>query len=201
MIARRTWLVFVGVLGLGGALVFALIFRYVPVVNDVTDPLGRPSTLANSVIYSSSQFDEISGVLVPKHAELTSRIAVLDTVADSLDGVVDEAGDLTPLAVQVNNGTDQVVGVAVPLPNLVGQITDRSKQATGAVGDLHGTIVDLTGGLQRVGDRLGTIHGTLGQLGPKADNITAVLAQIDDESKRIAPLGPVLGALGKTTNG
>lgn len=200
MVRRSVWWTLVLVAGLGGAVALALAFRFVPVVDDVVDPLGRPSALADSVVFSAGEFDRISGVLVPKHRELTERLDVLRTVADSLDRVVDTAGGLPPLAAAANDGTGHVVAVARPLPDLVGQITGRAKEATGAASDLRETVVDLTGGLQRVGDGLGTIHTTLQTLGPRGRDIAEVLARIEQESGRIAPLGPVLGAVSDLRN-
>jgi hypothetical protein len=200
MISARSWWLVVAVLGGGTSVLLAVVFGYVPSTADLLDPLGRPATLTKSIVSSSAGLDQVTTVLVPKQAELTRRIGVLTTVAGSLDGVVDQAGTLSPLAGDANKGISHVVDVARRLPALITRITAHANEATGAAGDLGGTVTALDTGLSTVGDRLVSLHTSLGPLGPRADAIAAVLAQIERESQRIAPVSPVLGLLSEATH-
>jgi hypothetical protein len=199
VIAVRTWWLVVAILGGGASVLLAVVFRYVPSTDDLLDPLGRPSTLNNSIISSSAGLDQVTTVLVPKQAELTRRISVLTTVAGSLDAVVDQAGTLSPLASAANQEIGHVIDVARPLPGLIARITGRANEATGSVHDLDDTVTSLDTGLARVGDRLGALHASLGPLGPRADAIAEVLARVERESQRIAPVSPVLGLISRAT--
>lgn len=199
MISPRSWWLVVAILGGGASVLLAVVFRYLPSTEDLLDPLGRPATLTDSIISSAAGLDQVTTVLAPKQAELTRRIDVLTTVAGSLDDVVDQAGTLSPLAGDANQGISHVVDVARPLPALITRITGRANEATGAARDLGGTVTSLNSGLSKVGDRLVSLHAGLGPLGPRADAIAEVLAQIERESQRIAPISPVLGLLSRAT--
>jgi ABC-type transporter Mla subunit MlaD len=200
VISARSWWLVVAILGGGASLLLAVVFRYVPSTEDLLDPLGRPATLTDSIVSSSAGLDRVTTVLVPKQAELTRRISVLTTVAGSLDEVVDHAGELTPLAGDANRGIAHVVDVSRPLPALITRITAHANDATNAARDLGGTVTSLNKGLSTVGDRLVSLHTSLGPLRPRADAIAEVLAQIERESQRIAPVSPVLGLLSRATH-
>ena len=199
MISARLWWLVVVILGGGTSVLLAVVFGYVPSTEDLRDPLGRPATLTDSLVSSSAELDQVTTLLVPKQAELTRRISVLTTVAGSLDAVVDRAGTLSPLAGDANREIGHVVDVARPLPALITRITGRANEATDAAHDLGGTVSSLDTGLARVGDRLVALDAGLGPLGPRADAIAEVLARIERESQRIAPLSPVLGLIPWTT--
>jgi hypothetical protein len=199
VITARSWWLVVAVVGGGASVLLAVVFRYVPSTEDLLDPLGRPATLNNSIISSSAALDQVTTVLVPKQAELTRRIGVLTTVAGSLDAVVDQAGTLSPLASVANHKIGHVIDVARPLPGLIARITGRAKEVTGAAHDLGGTVTSLDTGLSTVGDRLVALHVSLGPLGPRADAIAEVLARIERESQRIAPVSPLLGLISQAT--
>jgi ABC-type transporter Mla subunit MlaD len=200
VISARSWWLVVAILGGGASLLLAVVFRYVPSTADLLDPLGRPATLTKSIVSSSAGLDQVTAVLVPKQAELTHRISVLTALAGSLDEVVDHAGELTPLAGDANRGIAHVVHVARPLPALITRITAHANEATGVAHDLGGTVTSLNRGLSTVGDRLVSLHTSLGPLTPRADAIAEVLAQIERESQRIAPVSPVLGLLSRATH-
>jgi hypothetical protein len=199
VITARSWWLVVAILGGGASLLLAVVFRYVPSTEDLLDPLGRPATLTDSIVSSSAGLDQVTTVLVPKQAELTRRISVLTTVAGSLDGVVDQAGELTPLAGDSNQEIAHVVDVARPLPALITRVTGRANEATGVAQDLGGTVTSLDTGLARAGDRLVALHASLGPLGPRAEAIAEVLARLERESQRIAPVSPVLGLIPRAT--
>lgn len=199
MISTRSWWLVVAILGGGASVLLAVVFHYVPSTQDLHDPLGRPATLTASIVSSSAGLDQVTIGLVPKQAELTRRISVLTTVSGSLDEVVDQAGELTPLAGDANQGIGHVVDVARPLPALVAGITTRADAATHAADDLGVTVTSLDKGLTRVGDRLVALHAGLGPLGPRADAIVEVLALVERESQRIAPVSPVLGLISRAT--
>jgi ABC-type transporter Mla subunit MlaD len=200
VISARSWWLVVTIVGGGASVLLAAVFRYVPSTEDLLDPLGRPATLTDSIVSSSAGLDRVTTVLVPKQAELTRRISVLTTVAGSLDEVVDHAGELTPLAGDANRGIAHVVDVSRPLPALITRIAGHANDATNAARDLGGTVTSLDTGLSTVGDRLVSLHTSLGPLGPRADAIAEVLAQIERESQRIAPVSPVLGLLPRATH-
>ena len=192
MISARRWWLVVAVLGGGASVLLAVVFRYVPSAEDLRDPLGRPATLTDSIVSSSAGLDQVTTVLMPKQAELTRRIAVLTTVAGSLDSVVDEAGILSPLAGDANKEIGRVVDVARPLPALITRITGRAGEATDAAADLGGTVTSLDTGLAKVGDRLTALRAGLDPLGPRADALVEVLGRIERESRRVAPVSPLL---------
>jgi hypothetical protein len=199
VITARSWWLVVAVVGGGASVLLAVVFRYVPSTEDLLDPLGRPATLNNSIISSSAALDQVTTVLEPKQAELTRRIGVLTTVAGSLDAVVDQAGTLSPLASAANHKIGHVIDVARPLPGLIARITGIANETTGAAHDLDGTVTSLDTGLSTVGDRLVALHASLGPLGPRADAIAEVLARIERESQRIAPVSPLLGLISQAT--
>jgi hypothetical protein len=199
VITARSWWLVVAVLGGGASVLLAVAFRYVPSTADLLDPLGRPATLNDSIISSSAGLDQVTAVLVPKQAELTRRIGVLTTVAGSLDAVVDQAGTLSPLAGDANQKVGHVIDVARPLPGLIARITVHANEATGVAHDLHHTVTALDMGLARVGERLVSLHASVGLLGPRADAIVEVLARIERESQRIAPVSPVLDLISQAT--
>lgn len=192
MISKRSWWLLVTVLGGGASVLLAAVFGYLPTAEDLRDPLGRPATLTDSIVASSAGLDQVTTVLEPKQAELTRRISVLSAVAGSLDDVVDQAGELTPLAGDANREIGHVIDVAHPLPALITRITGRAGQATDAAHDLEGSITSLDTRLAKVGDRLVTLHASLDPLRPRADALAEVLARIERESQRIAPISPLL---------
>lgn len=191
----RVWLLVVLVLGLGGAVSLSAANSFTPGVEDVKDPLGRPSSLAESVIFSASEFERITSDLVPKHGTLSQRIQRLGAVADNLAVVVDDAGTLPGASERVNGDTATVNRVAVGLPGLIRSVTERAVQATPVVGDLGESVAGVTTELENVQTQLDGAFGDLAALGPRADTIVGLLADIQTQSARVRSLGPLLSAL------
>ncbi|WP_262365861.1 hypothetical protein [Gordonia sp. OPL2] len=189
------------VLALVPILVLCVMNRFIPGVNDLKDPLGRPSDLSNDIIYSASQFDVITGELDPKHKDLSQSIQVLTLVAGDLRKLTDAAGRLSGLAISVNDSTTGVSGIAGGLPAKIQQLTQRSDTAGPTVLTLAGSIQAVTDQLETVNVNLKTVGSTLATLGPRADSIAAVLATIEEEAAHVAELGPLLALLGPAVNG
>lgn len=192
---KKAWLVFVLIVGLGGAVFLSVTNSFTPGLEDVKDPLGRPSALSKEVIHSASEFERITGVLVPKHGSLSHRIQRLTTVADDLDVVVDQAGHLPGKSASVNRDTSTVSEVAVPLPGLIQHITRRAVEAGPVVGDLGSSVSGVTTQIDAVGLQLTGAFEDLAALGPRARTIVDVLAQIEAESEKVRRIMPVLNAL------
>lgn len=195
---KKTWGLFVLVAGLGVAVLLSMSNAFVPAVADIKDPLGRPSALSLEVIHSASEFDRLTSVLVPKHGKLAVRIQTLNTVATDLDILVDNAGDLTGKAKSVNAHTVSVRSTATPLPGLINRVTGRAQEAAPVVGNLGSAVSSVTGQLRAINGGLAGIYGDLSALGPRADTIAHLLADIENESKRVKPLAPVLATLAET---
>ncbi|MCQ4079108.1 hypothetical protein NGB36_00365 [Streptomyces sp. RB6PN25] len=200
MLTKKVWFATVATLGGGACIVIGMLNRFVPHLQDLSDPLGRPSALSLQVIHSASQFDSITSVLVPKHHDLGQRIQVLHTVADDLDGLVNKAGGLVPSAQAVNGDTTTVQGVATPLPPLINKVTGRAQQATPQVNALGNAVSSVTTQLNAVDVNMTAIATDLGALGPRAQEIVAILQEIEAESERIRPVAPLLPVLSTVTN-
>lgn len=183
------------VIGLGGAVLLSVSNSFKPRLTDVADPLGRPSALAKEVIHSASEFQRITGILVPKHSSLSQRIQRLGTVADDLGTVVNQAGRLPGTSETVNHDTSAVSGVAAPLPGLIDHVTSRARQATPVVGDLGASVTGVTTQIDAVHTQLTGAFTDLAALGPRARTIVALLAQIQAESVKVRPIMPLLQAL------
>ncbi|WP_182378921.1 hypothetical protein [Nocardioides sp. WS12] len=192
---KKAWLLFVLVVGLGGAVFLSGSNAFKPGVDDVKDPLGRPSALSLEVIHSASEFERITGVLVPKHGTLSQRIQRLNGVADNLDIVVDDAGKLTGKSITVNEGTTKVNDIALPLPGLIASVTGRAVEAAPVVGDLGKSVSGVTTELEAVQTQLNGAFRDLAKLGPRATTIVDLLAQIQAASVKVKPLAPLLAGL------
>jgi len=192
---KKTWGLFVLVVGLGTAVLMSVVNSFAPGVEDVKDPLGRPSALSLEVIHSASEFDRLSAGLTPKHRDLAGRVQTLNTVATSLEGLVGEAGSLSGKAESVNAGTVSVRSSATPLPGLIRKVSGRAREATPVVNDLGSAVSSVTGQLESVNGGLTGIYGDLAALGPRATRIVQLLHQIEEESRRVRALGPLLSTL------
>lgn len=194
MLTKTVWLV--AALAAGGAVAVFLAadHSFVPGVEDVKDPLGRPPALSEEVIFSASEFDRISGILVPKHADLAERIAVLNDVSSELATVTDRASRLPGFAASVNDKTGEVVAVSQPLPGLIRGVADQSDEGIAAVGRLDSSVAGVTTELEEVLAAQESIHEDLQALGPTAAAIAEELADIEESSKRLKPVAPVLSS-------
>lgn len=195
---KKTWGLFVLIVGLGTAVLLSVSNAFVPTVADVEDPLGRPSALSLEVIHSASEFDRLAGALVPKHGDLSQRIQTLNIVADDLDTLVGKAGGLPQKATSVNAHTRTVRSTAQPLPDLIADVTGRARQANPVVGGLGNAISGVTVHLEAITGGLIGIYSDLAALGPRATTINELLAKIQDESRRVRAFGPALTIVSTT---
>ncbi|GAA5117554.1 hypothetical protein [Haloechinothrix salitolerans] len=195
LLAKKTWWVVTLVLTGAVAGTIAVTTAFVPGVDDIKDPLGRPSGLAKEVIFSASEFDRLTGILVPKHSELSERIGVLNGVATELAAVVDEAGTLAPVSAQINSDTDDVVNIADPLPRRIGDVTERAEQANATVSALGQSVGSVTYELRRVLAAQKVVYGSLQTLGPRAEEIRKTLQEIEKSSEHVAPFSPLIQLL------
>ncbi|MFC9840785.1 hypothetical protein ACFVKB_44585 [Rhodococcus sp. NPDC127530] len=200
MITKKAWLGVVLGLGLAPAVLLCAVNGFLPGLDDVVDPLGRPSQLSLEVIDSAGQFDTLTSILVPKHARLASDIQALDPLAHDLEGLTTKAGELTGQAKTLNASTGTVSTIASPLPDLVANVTDRANQASPTVAGLSTAVGSVTTQLEAINQGLTTIEGTLGTLGPKATAIAATLANVEEEARHIQELGPLLAVVGPPVN-
>ena len=196
-LTRPAWWLFVVVLGAGLSVATALAYRFVPGPADLTDPLGRPSTIVRSVIQSTSEVDQISAALLAKHTLITHQTHTAVKLADDLDALVSETGTLGPLSGDVNAGTSQLIAGAGPLPALVTDVTARSGQATGVARHLAASVGGVTEQLRDIGAGLSAIEGHLDPLQPRAASVAVVLGQLEREAARLRPVGPILGQFGR----
>ncbi|MGQ0615443.1 MAG: hypothetical protein ACT4PW_00375 [Acidimicrobiia bacterium] len=195
MFRRATWaLIFVG-LTVVLAVTIGLAQGFYPRIEDLKDPLGRPTDLANSVIFSASEFDRLTGIILPDQVELRKKITVLIGVANDLDVLVDTAGQLDDLAVEINDDTGGVIGVARQLPPLIARVTGRANQGANSVTNLNAAVEGANTQFQAVGDQIRAILPNLQALEGRASNIAAVLAQLEQEAAAVGPLAPALGLL------
>lgn len=201
MISRKAWLGVVVVLGIIPALVLCVGYRFVPVFQDLSDPLGRPSNLSLGLVNSAQQFDIITGELVPKHKELSGSIQTLHPVARDLAKLTGEAGKLSDLAITLNTSTAGIARIAGGLPEKIDLLTGRATVASPVVSDLTGSIGGVTTELRSVSEELGTIQTSLSALGPKARGIAATLAHVEEEAAHVREFGPLLALLGPAVNG
>lgn len=197
MLRRGTWWLVVAVSGGGLSLATALVYGFVPTGADLSDPLGRPARLTDSVVESTERIDRLSVVILADHTTIAGQAATVVDMADHLDDLADQAALLGPLARDARAGTSAVVGSADPLPELVGRITDRSRQATSTAGRLGTAIQDVTGRLRDIGDGITDINRHLSPLRPQAADIATVLGRIERETAPLRPLGPLLGRLSR----
>lgn len=200
MITKKAWLGVVLGLGVAPAVLLCAVNGFLPGLDDVVDPLGRPSQLSLEVIDSAGQFDTLTGILVPKHAQLSGDIQTLGPLADDLEGLTDKAGELTGQAKTLNSSTGDVSTIAGPLPDLVANVTGRANQAAPTVAGLSTAVGSVTTQLEAVNDGLITVGGTLSTLGPKATAIAATLANVEEEARHVQELGPVLAVVGPPVN-
>ncbi|PBC35065.1 hypothetical protein CJ179_49855 [Rhodococcus sp. ACS1] len=200
MITKKAWLGVVLGLGLAPAVLLCAVNGFLPGLDDVVDPLGRPSQLSLEVIDSAGQFDTLTGILVPKHAQLAGDIQALDPLAHDLEGLTTKAGELTGQAKTLNSSTGDVSAIAGPLPGLVANVTDRANQASPTVAGLSTAVGSVTTQLAAINTGLTTIEGTLGTLGPKATAIAATLANVEEEARHVQELGPLLAVVGPPVN-
>jgi hypothetical protein len=200
VITKKAWLGVVLGLGVAPAVLLCAVNGFLPGLDDVVDPLGRPSQLSLEVIDSADQFDTLTGILVPKHAQLAGDIQTLGPLANDLEGLTDKAGELTGQAKTLNSSTGDVSAIAGPLPDLVANVTGRANQAGPTVAGLSTAVGSVTTQLEAVNDGLTTIEGTLGALGPKATAIAATLANVQEEARHVQEMGPLLAVVGPPVN-
>lgn len=200
MITKKAWTALVLVLGVGSAVVLCALNGFFPALRDVSDPLGRPSKLSNEVIHSAGQFDTLTAVLVPKHAELASSIQTLRPLSVDLEALTDKAGVLSGQAVTLNESTRSVASIAAPLPDLVARVTVRSNTASPTVAGLSTAVGSVTTQLELILPGLTTVQGTLAALGPKASGIAATLANVQEAAAHVREFGPLLAVIGPPVN-
>lgn len=200
MIPKKTWSLVVLVLGVVPAVVLCALNGFFPALRDVSDPLGRPSALSLELIDSAGQFDSLSALLLPKHAQLATDIQTLTPLADDLEGLTTRAGELSGLAKTVNASTSAVGSTAQPLPDLVASVTNRADQASPTVAGLSTAVGSVTTQLEGIHQGLTTVGGSLGELGPKASAIAATLSVIREEAAHVQEFGPLLAVIGPPVN-
>ena len=200
MISKKAWSLVVLVLGVVPAVVLCALNGFFPALRDVSDPLGRPSALSLELIDSAGQFDSLSALLLPKHAQLATDIQTLTPLADDLEGLTTKAGELSGLAKTVNASTSSVGATAQPLPDLVASVTARADQASPTVAGLSTAVGSVTTQLEGIHQGLTTVGGSLGELGPKASAIAATLSVIREEAAHVQEFGPLLAVIGPPVN-
>ncbi|WCT06039.1 hypothetical protein [Rhodococcus qingshengii] len=201
MASIRSWLAVVAVFGLVPAVSLCVLNGFVPQPRDLADPLGRPSALSNELITSAHQLDLITAELAPKHGELADTIGGLGPLSRSLTSLAGEAGALPGHAGAVNWSASNVVGISRPLPGLIDTVVASSRRANPMVGGLAGAIDGVSTELAAVDTQMVSVQTTLRALGPRADNLAATLATIEEEASRVRALGPLLSILGPAVNG
>lgn len=200
MITKKAWFGVVLGLGVAPAVLLCGFNGFVPGLEDIADPLGRPSQLSLEVIDSAGQFDTLTAILIPKHARLAADIQVLGPLADDLESLTDKAGELSGQAKILNSSTHDVSIIAGPLPDLVANVTGRADQASPTVAGLATAVGSVTTQLEAINTGLTTIEGTLGVLGPKAAAIAATLATVEEEARHVQAVGPLLAVVGPPVN-
>lgn len=182
------------------AVVLCAVNGFVPGLNDVRDPLGRPAALSQELITSAGQLDELSAIFVPKHAQLSTDIQALTPLADDLEKLTVKAGELPGQSASMNASTRQVSIIAATLPDLVATVTDRADQAAPAVAGLTTAIGSVTSQLEAINTNLTTVQGTLGELGPRGATLASTLANIEEEARHVQEFGPLLTVIGPPVN-
>ncbi|OUS81344.1 hypothetical protein JWS13_12625 [Rhodococcus pseudokoreensis] len=200
MISKKAWSLVVLVLGVVPAVVLCALNGFFPSLRDVSDPLGRPSALSLELIDSAGQFDSLSALLLPKHAQLATDIQTLTPLANDLEGLTTKAGELSGLAKTVNASTSSVGATALPLPDLVASVTSRADQASPTVAGLSTAVGSVTTQLEGINQGLTTVGGSLGELGPKASAIATTLSVIREEAAHVQEFGPLLAVVGPPVN-
>lgn len=200
MVTKKAWLGVVLGFGVAPAVLLCAVNGFVPGLDDLVDPLGRPSQLSLEVIDSADQFDTLTAILVPKHAQLAGDIQALGPLADDLEGLTDKAGELSGQAKTLNSSTRDVSVIAGPLPDLVANVTGRADQASPTVAGLSTAVGSVTTQLEAINTGLTTIEGTLGALGPKASAIAATLSNVEEEARHVQAFGPLLAVVGPPVN-
>ncbi|AZG46817.1 hypothetical protein [Gordonia insulae] len=201
MTSTRTWIGIVVCLGLIPAVVLCLIHGFIPQWRDLSDPLGRPSTLSNELIVSADQLDKLTAEMAPKHATLSVTIQDISPLARSLTELTTLAAQLPDSARTVNAATTSVAGTARPLPDMISDLVANSGQASTTVGNMTGAVSGVTARLDDVDSQMSSVQTTLKTLGPKATTISKTLNTIEEEAARVAALGPLLAVLGPAVNG
>ncbi|ROZ52958.1 hypothetical protein EEB12_29515 [Rhodococcus sp. WS1] len=200
MITKKTWLGVVVGLGFAPTVLLCAVNGFVPALENVIDPLGRPSQLSLEVIDSADQFDTLTSILVPKHAQLATDIQALTPLAHDLEGLTAKAAELTGQSKTLNISTGGVSTIAAPLPGLVANVTARANQAGPTVAGLSMAVGSVTTQLEAINTGLTTVSGTLGTLEPKATAIAATLANVEEEARHVQALGPLLSVIGPPVN-
>ncbi|MFD7008037.1 hypothetical protein [Rhodococcus jostii] len=200
MISKKRWIAVVVALGLGPALALCILNGFVPGVEDVRDPLGRPATLSQELIVSAGQLDELTAIFVPKHQQLSYDIQALTPLANDLEGLTNKAGELPGQSTSVNSSTRDVSTIAAPLPDLVATVTGRANEASPTVAGLATAVGSVTTQLESIEQNLTTVQGTLGELGPRGSAIAATLANIEEEARHVQEFGPLLAVVGPPVN-
>ncbi|MCZ4587569.1 hypothetical protein O4328_28440 [Rhodococcus opacus] len=200
MISKKQWVTVVLAVGAAPALILCAVNGFVPGLDDLKDPLGRPSALSQELITSAGQLDELTSIFVPKHAQLSADIQALTPLADDLETLTTKAGELPGKSITVNDSTRDVSTIAGPLPDLIAAVTAHSDQAAPTVGGLSTAVGSVTTQLQGIEQNLGTVQGTLGELGPRGSAIASTLANIEEEARHVQAFGPLLAVIGPPVN-
>ncbi|TQC49654.1 hypothetical protein EEB14_08470 [Rhodococcus sp. WS4] len=200
MISRTKWAAIVLIVGGGPALVLCVLNGFVPGLDDVRDPLGRPSTLSQELIVSASQLDELTSEIVPKHSQFSEDIQVLIPLADDLEDLTNRSAEMSGQTVSVNASTQNVTTIVAPLPDLVVKITGRAEQTGSTVANLATAVGSVTTQLETINQNLTAVQGTLGELGPRGSAIAASLANIEQEARHVQAFGPLLAVIGPPVN-
>ncbi|MCG7631455.1 MULTISPECIES: hypothetical protein [Gordonia] len=201
MTSTRNWIGIVAILGLIPALVLCLINGFIPRWPDLSDPLGRPSSLSNELIVSADELDQLTAEMAPKHGTLAITIQDIGPLADSLTELTDLAAKLPDSAKSVNIYTTDVAGTARPLPDIITSVVGNSTQASTTVGNMTTALERVGTQLDNVDTGMARVQTTLKTLGPRASTISATLKSIEEEAARVAALGPLLAVLGPAVNG
>lgn len=186
--------------GVAPAVAMCVMHGFLPGLQDVVDPLGRPSRLSNELIDSAGQFDTLTATLVPKHARLASGAQALTPLSDDLAKLTDKAGELSGHAIGLNADTASVITISGPLPGLLTQVTNRADQASPTVSGLSSSVDSVTAQLQAINGGLAGIKDTLSEVGGKGSKIAATLANVQEEAAHVREFGPLLAVVGPPVN-
>ena len=161
--------------------------------SELSDPLGLPVRLVESVVASTAAFDRDTATLVGQNGELAQRTSGLAGLAGALSELEVVTGRLRARVNELDGGTAATAAAAAGAPVGIRALDGRARENAAAVADLGTDVAGVGGALDRLVAALAALDGRLTELGPRADALEATLEAMRRDTAGLGALSGIIG--------
>jgi len=160
-----------------------------PGSSELSDPLGLPVQLVESVLGSTAAFDRATATLAGQNGEVAQRTSGLAGLAGTLSQLEVVTRRLKVRVQELDSRTGSAAVAAAGAPVGILTLDGRARENAAAVADLGTGVAGVQAALDRLVAALAALDGRLAELGPRADALEATL---DAMRRDTAGLGELL---------